>query len=239
MDNWIGINELADRYGGKLNLKHRAVCKAGKILLLIGIVTGISFILFYVDCIHIASFESKIVISIILNITAQMCFLSGTAVIFFYYFWHITLQVMRGVKQAIFTVILPILMIIFCIVTPANYIPVVSSLVHMDNQSLFITGDLNYAWTCITNKGTIESKEILLDDCTFGADEKLYGFICFQNEKFILPYDDYLIIKENHNLSLLCQYNHATKIVVQYELHNNETAGEYTPVSNTIEYTVE
>lgn len=236
MDNWIGINELADRYGGKLNLKHKSIYKFGKILLLIGIVAGIMcLILFNKDWIHI-TFESKIVISIILNIAAQMGLFGGIAIVFFYIFWHITLQAMRGVKQTIFIVLLPILMIITCIVIPENYIPVVSDLVYKDNKALFITNDLNYVWICITDKETIESKEILLDDCTFGANEKLYGYIRFQNEKFILPYEDYLMIKDNHNLSLLCQYDYATKIVVRYELHNNEINGEYIPISNTIEY---
>lgn len=220
MDNWIGINELADRYGGKLNLKHKSIYKFGKILLLIGIVAGIMcLILFNKDWIHIA-FESKIVVSIILNITAQMCLLCGIAILFFYIFWQITFQTMSGVKQTVFIILLSILMIVTVIVIPTNYIPVVSNLVRIDNHSFFITNDLSYAWACITDTGNIESKEILLDDCTFGANEKLYGYIRFQNEKFILPYDDYLKMKENHNSVLLCQYNSETKIVFQCDIYN-------------------
>lgn len=224
MDNWIGINELADKYIGRLNPKYKFINRIGTVLFLIGVITGIICLILskWNDWIHIG-FASKMVVFIILNIIAQMCVLVGIAILFFYGFWNIVLKAMDGFKQATFIVLLPILMLITVIAIPTSYIPVVSNLVHIDGHSLFITDDLSYAWACLTDKGVIESKEIFLDDCIFGTDEKLYGYIRIQNKKLILPYDDYLKIKNNHDSFLLCQYNSITNIIVQYEIYNEST----------------
>ena len=217
MNDWVIIDELINKYSSVIDFRHKNIKKTGLIVFIIGAIFEICFI----SLIRIGNplqlnLNMNLFFVVIIHAIGHLFFWGGFSILFFYWFWHIIIQAMKGVKQICFFIISIFLTIITIFAIPFTYTPIVSDSIHVTSKA-FIIDDLSFAISCITEKEFKDERIIFLSDSTIRQWENLYYCVSFENEKYLLSYNDYTDISESHYSALKCSFNPTTRIIDEYE----------------------